>query len=278
MQRRLAAVLSALLAAAALGLAPAPQSAQAALRWAPAAKATIHPGVQVVTDGAQCTSNFVFLRGTQVLLGMAAHCASTGGPTETNGCTTGSLKLGTKVSIQGATRPGVLVYSSWLTMQKARERDAAACQHNDFALVRIDPVDVKRVNPSVPHWGGPRGMNRTGLPNGSDLYTYGSSSLRFGLKVLSPKSGTSLGSDNRGWSHPAYTVSPGIPGDSGSALLDAQGRAAGVLSTVAVAPFPASNRFTDLLRATYYAAIKGYGVTLVNGTQTFRPDKLPLGI
>ena len=46
------AVTGALLAAA---VAPSLASA-----WAPAATATVHPGVQTFTNGAQCTSNFVF--------------------------------------------------------------------------------------------------------------------------------------------------------------------------------------------------------------------------
>ncbi|HNH85762.1 MAG TPA: serine protease, partial [Solirubrobacterales bacterium] len=37
--------------------------------WAPAASATVHPGVQTVTEGAQCTSNFVFQNGSDVYLG-----------------------------------------------------------------------------------------------------------------------------------------------------------------------------------------------------------------
>ena len=278
MPRRLAALVAALLAASVLGLAPTGPTATAASRWAPASTATIHPGVQLVTDGSQCTANFVFLRGTEVLLGMAAHCASTGGPSDTNGCTTRSLPLGTKVTIGGATRPGVLVYSSWLTMQRSRERRLSVCLNNDLALVRINTADVRRVNPSIPHWGGPGGLNTTGLPNGTKVYSYGNSNLRGGITVLSPKDGTSLGTDEGGRSHPVYTVTPGIPGDSGSALLDAQGRAAGVLSTVALAPFPASNRFSDLSRSLTYAANRGFTVQLVRGTQPFNPNQPALGI
>ncbi len=33
--------------------------------WAPPGQATVHPGVQVFTEGAQCTSNFVFEEGTE---------------------------------------------------------------------------------------------------------------------------------------------------------------------------------------------------------------------
>lgn len=45
-----------------------------AIAWAPAGQATVHPGVQVFTEGAQCTSNFVFEEGSEVFLGQAAHC------------------------------------------------------------------------------------------------------------------------------------------------------------------------------------------------------------
>ncbi len=247
--------------------------------WAPAATATIHPGVQMFTDGAQCTANFIFTRGTDVLIGYAAHCAGTGGATETNGCDAASLPLGTPVEITGATQPGTLVYSSWLAMQAAGETDANTCQYNDFAVVRIDPADVGRVNPSIPHWGGPTGLNTTGNPLLSRLYTYGNSSLRLGLTILSPKTGVSLGTTAGGWTHPSYTVTPGIPGDSGSALLDAQGRASGVLSTLAIAPTPLSNNFSDLNLALGYAHAHGQsGLTVENGTVAFDGSKLPLGI
>jgi hypothetical protein len=271
------ALLAVALVAGGLGLAASPH-ATSAPRWASASSATIHPGVQMETDGAQCTANFVFTRGLDVLLGYAAHCAGTGAATDTNGCEADSLPLGTKVTIQGATRPGTLVYSSWLTMQKDRERNQDACEYNDLALVRIDPVDVRRVNPSVPHWGGPTGLGSGPIASGSSLYTYGSSELRLGLTQLSPKTGVSLGDAGHGWTHQAYTVSPGIPGDSGSGLLDTRGRASGVLSTIGLAPLPASNNFADLNIDLYYAAAKGFsGVVLVKGTVAFNPGQLPLG-
>ena len=92
--------------------------ALAAPTWAPAATATIHPGVQTFTAGAQCTANFVYSDGTNVYLGQAAHCSGTGGSTETDGCTSGSLPVGTEVQVTGASKPGVMVYNSWLTMQQ----------------------------------------------------------------------------------------------------------------------------------------------------------------
>jgi hypothetical protein len=258
---------------------PAAQAAPPPGGWAPAATATIHPGVQMFTAGAQCTANFIFTRGTDVLIGYAAHCAGTGGATETDGCLAGSLPLGTPVEIDGASQPGTLVYSSWIAMQAAGETDANTCASNDFAVVRVAPADIAKVNPSIPHWGGPTGLNTSGNPLLSRLYSYGNSSLRFGLTQLSPKTGVSLGTTGGGWSHPAYTVTPGIPGDSGSALLDASGRASGVLSTLAIAPIPASNNFSDLSRALAYAQSHGQtGLTVENGTQAFNPNALPLGV
>ena len=55
--------------------------------YAPAATAQIHPGVQMYTEGAQCTANFVYTDGAgATYVGYAAHCAGTGAATDTNGC------------------------------------------------------------------------------------------------------------------------------------------------------------------------------------------------
>src|SRR4029453_7388207 len=123
--------------------------------WAPAATATIHPGVQTFTNGAQCTANFVFTQGTQVYIGQAAHCSGTGASTDTNGCIAESLPNGTAVEVDGASRPGTMVYNSWNAMQAKGETNADACAGNDFALIKLDPADYGRVNPSIPFWGGP---------------------------------------------------------------------------------------------------------------------------
>ena len=258
-------------------LAPA-DPATAAPAWAPAGQATVHPGVQMVTQGAQCTANFVFYDATNVYLGYAAHCAGTGGSTETNGCDAASHPLGTKVQIDGASRPGVLVYSSWLEMQSNGESDGDTCQYNDFALVRIDAADAGKVNPSVPFWGGPSAPRADSTP-GEQVYTYGNSSLRLGVQALSPKTGTSLGEAGGGWTHDVYTASPGIPGDSGSAVLDSTGGALGILVTLQAAPLAGSNGVTDMEKAQTYmeANAAPIDVTLAVGTQAFSP-RLGLGL
>ena len=124
----------------------------------------IHPGVQTVTGGGQCTSNFVFRDGGGTYLGQAAHCSGTGAATETDGCDSGSLPLGTPVEITGATRPGTMVYNSWLAMQAAGETDPDTCAYNDLALVKVDPVDVPNVGSSVPGFGGKPGACQSSSP------------------------------------------------------------------------------------------------------------------
>jgi hypothetical protein len=275
-RRLLLSVFVALFAVAGLVVTP---PATAAPTWASAATASIHPGVQTITDGAgQCTANFVFHSGDTVYIGQAAHCAGTGPATDTNGCEAESMPLGTAVEVDGASRPGTMVYSSWLTMQHLGETDPDACAFNDLALVRLDPADHGKVNPSVPVWGGPVGINTTGTGLAEDVYSYGNSSLRLGLTLLSPKRGVSVLSDPSGWSHTVYTLTPGIPGDSGSGFLDSTGKALGVLSTVAVLPLPLSNGVGDINHELNYArAHFDAGVQLANGTEPFNPNALPLG-
>jgi hypothetical protein len=252
----------------------------AAPSWAPAASATIRPGVQTVTAGAQCTANFVFFDASNtVYIGQAAHCSGTGGSTETDGCTSGSLPLGTPVTVGGASQPGTLVYNSWLTMQARGEANPDTCAYNDFALVRLAAADAAKVNPTIPHWGGPVGLATAGTTAGQRVYSYGNSSLRLGIAALSPKTGISLGDAGAGWSHNVATFTPGIPGDSGSAFLDGTGRALGVLSTLQLAPVVGSNGVGDLPRElAYLNANSGMTVQLAPGTEPFNPNGLPLGI
>jgi hypothetical protein len=109
---------------------------------------------------------------------------------------------------------------------------------------------------------------------GSTVYTYGNSSLRLGVTKLSPKQGVVIQDDGNGWSHVLYTVSPGIPGDSGSGFMNATGQAVGVLSTLQVLPLPGSNGVGDLAKEIAYmhANSSFTGTNLVPGTEPFNPD------
>ncbi|GAA1132491.1 hypothetical protein [Nocardioides aquiterrae] len=257
--------------------------AHAGDRWAPADRAAIHPGTMMYTKGAQCTANFVYTdRARHVYVGYAAHCAGKGAATDTDGCATKSLPLGTKVSFREGGNPadegtrvgtGRLVYSSWLAMQELGTTDAITCAYNDLALVRVAARDVASVNPSVPFWGGPTGIDTDGTAAGDRLYTYGNSSLRGGVEPLSPHTGVGLGDDpaDGGWSHPLYSATPGIPGDSGSGFLADDGTAVGVLSTIGLAPLPASNYIGDLAKELAFARAHAglSGLRLVRGTEPF---------
>src|SRR5436305_1294405 len=118
-----------------LGVALATVLALALIAAGPSASAAtngIHPGDQTYTNGGQCTANFIFSDGSNTYIGQAAHCSSTGSNTDTNGCTTQSLPLGTPVTILGANHPGTLAYNSWIAMQAAGETDANACAYHDL--------------------------------------------------------------------------------------------------------------------------------------------------
>jgi hypothetical protein len=262
--------------------------------WAPEESATIHPGVMTFTNASsflngasQCTANFVFTDSAgNVYLGQAAHCSSTGEDTETNGCSTKSLPLGTPVysgdlvngGVQDGTKIGTLAYNSWLSMQKAKESDANTCAYNDLALIKILPSQVANVNPTVPFWGGPDALAPGVSQQGERVFSYGNSILRLGISALSPKTGVSLGDQEEtgGWSQQLYTVTPGIPGDSGSGFLDANGDALGVLSTVELAPLPAANGVGSLAKELAYAnSSTGLDLQVAAGTTPFNSVPLP---
>ncbi|MBC7277069.1 hypothetical protein [Nocardioides sp.] len=277
--RRAAAIAAGALAAAFVpALIPAPAQA-----WAPADTATITPGVQMYTNGAQCTANFVFAdSAANVYVGYAAHCAGLGEATDTNGCAAESLPLGTPVTFnEGGSLlsagtvlgKGKLAYSSWLTMKRQGTTDENTCAYNDFALVKVDAADAGKVNPTVPIWGGPTGIDTDGTVAGDKVYSYGNSSIRADIDLLSPKIGLSLGDSVNGtrWSHPLYNLTPGIPGDSGSGFLNAEGKAVGTLSTLGLAPLAGSNNIGDMdLELKYAQANSGIsGLRLVNGTEPF---------
>lgn len=256
--------------------APAPQ-------WAPASEATIHPGVQTLTGELQCTANFVFYDANSIYLGQAAHCSGSFSTENYAGCRQSVLPLGTRVDIQGASQPGTIVYNSFLTMQRVGEQDETACEGNDFALVRLHSDDETKVNPSLPFWGGPTSSSGGTTSFGDRVYSYGNSWLRAGVPALMPKYGinsgkehyavgdaTGWGPEEHEWTHYIHTVTPGIFGDSGSPVLDAGGRALGILSTISL---DGSTGIADFSKAIRYmrANTNLDAVQLAQGTTSFLP-------
>jgi hypothetical protein len=210
-----------------------------------------------------------------VFLGRPPTARAPARPRRPTAADSGTRGLGTPVAIlaaDGTRRAGALAYSSWVTMQERGETDPDACQFNDFALVEIAPADAADVNPSVPFFGGPRGGRRRPRR--------GRAGVRLRQLAGAPGHRPALAQGRRrrddaggGRSHEVFTLTPGVPGDSGSGFLDAEGAAVGVLSTLNLAPLPVSNGVSDLARALVYAnAHGGLGdVSLVDGTEPFDP-------
>src|SRR4051794_24701344 len=133
------------------------------------------------------------------------------------------------------------------------QRDSGRRSHGD------DRFGAHRVEPGAP----------VEIP-----LTYGNSSLRFGITKFSPKRGVIVANEGNGWSHNAYTLTPGIPGDSGSGFMNEAGQGIGVLSTVELLPRAGSNNFGDLGKEIAYmhANSSFSNVNLVPGTEPFNPD------
>jgi hypothetical protein len=244
--------------------------------FAPFEDATILPGAVLTgTEGGQCTGNFIYTTGDSVLIGYAAHCPGGGGASDINGCTTPPGELGVPVAItgtDGAVSVGTLVYSSWIAMQANGETDVDLCELNDFALVEIDPADVAKVNPTVPLFGGPEGLDTDGTETGERVFSYQPNILT----STPAKQGVSQGDMRGGLTHIVMTMPPGVMGDSGSGYLDAEGDAFGSLSTLLLEAdgTPVANGVTDLAMALDYAnEFGGIGeISLVTGTEPFSPQ------
>lgn len=225
---------------------PAPTSTAPPASWPDLASAPVRPGVQVRADGGQCTANFVFTSpdNTDIYLGLAAHCLY-------------GLEVGSPVDIADGAAKGTVAYSSWfLTGHNApnspdgdictNATDDAECAYNDFALILIDHADKDKVHPAMLHFGGPVALgNSSEIRSLDKVLTYGNSGLRAGVEPASWHEGAVLMTEAP-WTTTVYTVTPGVPGDSGSGVLSRDGAAMGVLVTVAVAPFPASNGVSHL--------------------------------
>ena len=138
---------------------------------------------------------------------------------------------------------------------------------------------MAKVNPSIPFWGGPAGIDTDGTAAGDRVYTLRQLQPARRRRAALAATGISLGDDaaDGGWTHPLYTVTPGVPGDSGSAFVSADGKAIGALSTLGLAPLPLSNNIGDLASELAFAQPHSgiAGLQLVNGTEPFARSSDP---
>ncbi|MER7435514.1 hypothetical protein [Pseudonocardia alni] len=231
---------------------------------------SIGPGTVTETTGAGlCTAGFVFTAGERTFLGQAAHCGGTGGETETDGCTSDAVPLGTPVLVHGrdGTVTGTLAWSSWNTMQARGERDPDVCAYNDLALVELPAGARPSVGAAVPFFGGPGAVRTAPLPAGTPVYGLTNPPGAGGVRTVGVRAGAAAAEVGGGWGHAVFAVQDGVAGESGSPLLDAQGRAIGVLSSLTTIEDLPSIEYTDLARALDYAARTDgpAGLTLAGG-------------
>lgn len=196
---------------------------------------TACPGVQtgrgVQANGCivtGCTANFVFTDGTRKYIGTARHCVD---------------NVGSRVAMQVDTTTIADVGS----VVKMTPGDGDPGQ--DFALIKIDADVVQKwgVDPRIPVVGGPNGVYTGCGPAGIKYYGHG-----YGVAVAQGKPGfglaTNWNNDGFGW------TGSGLPGDSGSGVVTADGKAAGDLTHLIVdlRDYPGSNmagmRATAILR------------------------------
>ncbi|MGH2774806.1 MAG: hypothetical protein ACRDJT_05150 [Actinomycetota bacterium] len=166
----------------------------------------IRPGSWILSP-AGCTTNFVFGNGTEI--GTAGHCAN----------------VGDEVTIVAA--PGLLMNIG--TVSLSRDNGIG----DDFALIDIYPAMQQYVNPSMAHWAGPTGsanpqFGDAVVHSGHGLVIGTGGTPRAGLVTYTGPGDTNNNSAAYGWDGAAS------PGDSGSAVRNATGDAAGNLTHLVV--------------------------------------------
>lgn len=165
----------------------------------------IRPGAWIIAP-AGCTTNFVFGSPGNYSIGTAGHCA----------------EVGDEVTLIAA--PGILMNIGKTV--KSVDRGIG----NDFALIDIYPRMQQYVNPSMAYFGGP---TASGSPQFGDIVEHSGHGVvvgtggtpRAGLVVYR---GPGDGGDAFAWDGAAS------PGDSGSAVRLASGKAAGDLTHLVV--------------------------------------------
>src|SRR3954451_50996 len=145
-----AAVATAAMMAAGPATAVTGQTAATTPRWAPAAKATVHPGVKVSMGGVNCLAGFIFTDGTHAFVAVSGACSGPGEVANPK-CDAGQDPVGLPVTIAGAKHKGTLVYSSVTAMElRGQKGDTNRCANNSLTLVRLNWRDIRRTNPSIP--------------------------------------------------------------------------------------------------------------------------------
>ncbi len=199
--------------------------------WPSESDATLRPGTRLYVSlddrtSLQCTAGFLFASADNatLYLSFSAHCLGSGADRKGLGANVYADRNGRMVHV------GDVAFDGWADGEDLRR---------DFALVAIrNLAGIRdRTHPSVEYWGGPTGVADTStLVPGSEVITYGASSLREPNDPDNVKSGRFVTRDNlpvglaEGDQLVVRLDPPSMQGDSGAPLMLANGRAAGILS------------------------------------------------
>lgn len=211
--------------------------------WPDLQDATLRPGVRLyvpltASTSAQCTAGFLFQSADNatLYLSFAAHCLGSDEQHKSVGADVYVMDRRGDLRVVGD-----VAFDGW-----AGGEDL----DRDFALVALRNVEGvrDRVHPAMLHWGGPTGMADTdALLPGAAVVTYGASSQRPLDSPDNVKDGRFVTRDDKlvafgdGDQLLVRLEPPSQRGDSGSGLMLADGRAAGILSQGGATVLPGSD-------------------------------------
>jgi hypothetical protein len=196
---------------------------------------TLQPGAYHESDDGSCTLNFVYTRGTDTLLGTAAHCVPAG--------------VGTRVRDLDGVEFGTV---SFMGDENVTEWD--------FAFIKVDPEDVGRVSPAVkgyPQY--PKGFTTPGETRTGDVVQASGYGLGFGTTRPTQEQRKAILSYDDAELH--TLTGPIIFGDSGGPFVHVRtGKALGIVSRLCIGV--CSEEGPTVQGLLDKAASRGYAVTL----------------
>lgn len=214
-----------------------PETSEGRSHFALPDSAQVRPGVPIHTQKRDCASNFLFERAdhSSVFLGSTANCFR-------------DLPVGTLVTVGGSENIGLLVYSSWETMQEDGESNPDARNYNDFAVIRMDQSAGPKESPALVGMPGPTGhADASGLGIGARLKQYVSDPT---LPEWRDAVVTGKASE---WALLTHSALPATPGQMGGGVVDENGKAVGVIVNLGVSPNPGANGVARLDTLMKYA-------------------------
>lgn len=198
----------------------------------------LSPGDQMQTDAGLCTLAFILASPDALYFATAGHC----------------IQVDQAAASPGHGEFGVGAFH-FLEPETGSASDGSPGM--DFGLIRIHAEKHGDLNPKVCGWNGPVGLY-AGASEGGGVRHYGHGVVfGDGGPLTQKREGLFLRTEERAF----YWTGAGVPGDSGSAVLDENDLAIGVFTHVLVGVNgipPADNGGTTLQRGLELAAEAGF--------------------